>query len=817
MKKRIIPFLWLRGETKEKIVNEIEQIYQSGIRAFCVESRPHPDFMGKLWWRDMDIIMSEARSRGMQVMVLDDAHYPTGYANGAVKANPQYRQRFIRCDCVDVIGGARYGKILQTAEDGDELLGCFAYALTERGLLPESVVDLTGNVKNGYVYFELSERLYRIVSIYKTFKGAEREYYIDTINADSVNLLIQEVYEPHYQRYKEDFGKTFIGFFSDEPRLGNAPFSHLPFLTKGCYNNVTEDPNNCYTYSDRILLSLQSEIQDFHVSDLTGLWFDLGERSRILRYKYMNAVTALYSECFSVQIGKWCKEHGVEYIGHVIEDMSAHMHFGCSIGHYFRSQRGQTMAGVDIVLHQVKPYSNDVSMVAPIEGGFASPAFFNYTLPKLAVSCAALNERMHGNSVCEIFGAFGWAEGVEEMKWMTDLMLVRGVNHFVPHAFSATFPNEDCPPHFFGDGKNPQYKGFCRLMGYMNEMCELFSGGEAVVQCAVFYPAEADWVHTSSECLLDKILKKLLDSQVDADIISFDDIDKAERYRCLVVPYSKYYPANVIARLKSLSVPVVFVSGKDEDRERREVELYTLDCLPEVLQRYIIEKDISLLNEQADLQYRHYLKDGEETWMLFNAGAKTLKNVLYLNRVGNYLTENKLTGYSYVSAAEKGIPIELEGGESVVIRKSDGNAKITVIAKENLRLNWEISLIDAMTGFRVFCKETQDLFDVNTYDKLADFSGTVCYKTTFSAKKGKYMLDFGWVGGTISIRLNGIQFEERIAKPYRYDISDVIVDGQNQLEVEVRSTLANRLKDNLSTFSAIPSTGIQEVKLFKYQ
>lgn len=58
--------------------------------------------------------------------------------------------------------------------------------------------------------------------------------------------------------------------------------------------------------------------------------------------------------------------------------------------------------------------------------------------------------------MAEVFGAFGWHEGLREMKWIADHFLVRGVNWFVPHAFSmAAFPDWDCPPHFYAHGQNP--------------------------------------------------------------------------------------------------------------------------------------------------------------------------------------------------------------------------------------------------------------------------------------------------------------------------------------------------------------------------
>ena len=32
-----------------------------------------------------------------------------------------------------------------------------------------------------------------------------------------MDWFIQTVYQPHYDRFKADFGKTILGFFYDEP------------------------------------------------------------------------------------------------------------------------------------------------------------------------------------------------------------------------------------------------------------------------------------------------------------------------------------------------------------------------------------------------------------------------------------------------------------------------------------------------------------------------------------------------------------------------------------------------------------------------
>ena len=46
----IAPFFWQHGEEDGILQEEIEKIYQSGIRAVCVESRPHEGFCGPSWW-----------------------------------------------------------------------------------------------------------------------------------------------------------------------------------------------------------------------------------------------------------------------------------------------------------------------------------------------------------------------------------------------------------------------------------------------------------------------------------------------------------------------------------------------------------------------------------------------------------------------------------------------------------------------------------------------------------------------------------------------------------------------------------------------
>ena len=135
--------------------------------------------------------------------------------------------------------------------------------------------------------------------------------------------------------------------------------------------------------------------------------------------------------------------------------------------------------------------------------------------------------------MCEVFGAYGWAESVTVMKWLTDFLLVRGVNHFVPHAFSPVYPNPDCPPHFGAEGHDPQFDGFRHLMRALNKETHLLFGGTHIADAAILYHAEAEWMncdfinHKNRYMLTEAPAKVLSDDQLDFDIVPIDYLEKA--------------------------------------------------------------------------------------------------------------------------------------------------------------------------------------------------------------------------------------------------------------------------------------------------
>ena len=197
----IFPFLWMRGEPEEIIREEIARIAECGIRAVCVEARPHKDFCGPGWWHDMDIVLDEAKKRDMRIWILDDKHFPTGYANGLIEKHPERKKQYIACTTADIFGASRpltlniqrmlkptigfweIGNPVDYEEQArNTLVAAVALRYEEGHVFHEDTVDLTDLCKDGKATFTLPEGQWRVHVIYRTRTGGGDPNYIIMID-----------------------------------------------------------------------------------------------------------------------------------------------------------------------------------------------------------------------------------------------------------------------------------------------------------------------------------------------------------------------------------------------------------------------------------------------------------------------------------------------------------------------------------------------------------------------------------------------------------------------------------------------------------
>lgn len=848
----ILPFLWLHGEPHERILEEIMAIKNSGLREFCAESRPYEAFCQDQWWEDFAFILKTAKELDMKVWLLDDKKFPTGYANGRLEA-PEFahlRKKLVRQRNITVAGPLRKARFLVDGwleENTDEsVIQITAFQMTgEETIIPETAMDLMGLYQDGCVYFDVPEGVWRICITIRT--GAEWiyqdrfGYYIDMLNKESCQALIDAVYETQYAHFSEYFGNTFQGFFSDEPGFLNS---------MGSYRHTLGYKLLAYPWRDDLS---QMIAESAHIPEekvrllLPGLWEDMGEETSLIRTHYMEVISKLYSENFCWAVGNWCREHGVKYIGHLIEDGNAHMRTGYGAGHFFRATDGQDMAGMDTVIHQNIPGVNEqVHRVSLADEGYANPAFFDYTLPKMAASHSHIQPLKQGRAMCEIFGAYGWAEGLSFMKHLADLLLVSGINHFVPHAFSPKTDDMDCPPHFYNGGKNIQYPQFKELMQYMGRTAHVMQDGIHKASAAVFYNAEGEWSGCKNQ-LFEQVCKQLCRGNIDFDVVPYDVLESAEvhngklcingeTFGALLISESESLPYDRLvcfARLREQGLPVIFTEHlprKSAENKPIQRLLTGFDCVPtEELAIYLRERGVFEItvrgNNAEHLRFYHRQNGAEDIYMFYNESIhSTLDLELTLPQKGRFLAYDAWSNRIYQGNALEGtLHLIMEKGNSLILcfgcKIPEKTPTLTFEAERQvLDLRYNIDLKVNGSNEFVSYRENSELVDITAPNRLPHFAGSVRYRTDFAWNPGYTVLDLGDVGETAEVWINGVYCGLRVNAPYKFSVGHACKEGENALEIHVISSVAHENRSYVLTpYLPLPPTGVLgEVALCKY-
>ena len=390
--------------------------------------------------------------------------------------------------------------------------------------------------------------------------------------------------------------------------------------------------------------------------------------------------------------------------------------------------------------------------------------------------------------MCELFGAYGWTFGVRDMKWLTDFLLVRGVNRLVPHAFSMKeYPDPDCPPHFYAQGNNLQFKHFGDLMRYADRMCQRFSGGISGARTAILYPAECDWM---GQCMEVEEPGRALDlRQVDFWVLPEDalcggDLPEGMRTDVLVIPESRFLTAQIASALvKRDAGSVVFVNAlpkwiPDAEPEEEHRLLEQLECCKvcplDQLGEYC--RGLGLCAGVAEprfpqLHIYRYWKEGAWNHMVFNeSDSETFSGTVTFPDGG----QAELTLHPYDSVVCCG---------GAVVETSSVPAPEQA---EEILLNdgWHLTLKD-VNGRIEDCGELGSLAPVSA--DRPGFAGVMCYEREVELDEAPAaaVLEAEWLYETADLYVDGCLAATRLTPPYRFDLGGALHPGVNKLRIEV--------------------------------
>lgn len=843
VKHSLIPLFWQRGEDHSITAEEMRRMKSVGINDCILESRPHPDWLGEGWWRDVEFILQTAEELDMTVWIFDDGAYPSGTANGLVaKLYPEHTKRFLAEHHMDAHGPLPHAHFLidNWLEEGETVYRVVAARRTadrQQTLEADTLVDLTHLVAHGRLYWPVPEGDWRVFVIKHTDRGMEdwTNKYANPIDREAVRKYIDLVHEQHYARFGRYFGNRIAGFFTDEPRLGNIPG----------YDRIVGSCRMPLPCSAQLLKELDGTPLGKFDKYLPLLWYPAAQGEEAdARYVYMDVVSRLFAENFTGQIGDWCREHGVRVIGHVVEENGAHARLGYGAGHFFRAMKGLDMAGIDVV---------DNLLPGQTEGSYATLFneydcdFNHWGIAKLASSAAHADPKKQGDTMCEAYGAYGWFEGLRTMKWITDHLLVQGVNVITPHAFScADFPDPDCPPHFYARGENPQFRLFDVLSGYTVRLSSLITGAAHVAPVAVAYHAEAEWGGEAEP--FEKAVKVLTRAQLDCDVVCIEDLLNAgaengelvlptERFRALVVPYAQYISrefADKLSALAAAGVPVFFTKALSQrcyfggEAQLSGVRAVGTAALPQALAPYA---DIRTDTAQPDLLYSHWHRDGMDVYLFVNQSTDTA-----VDAAVTFADARTAAVYDPMEdTALRAAQTFADGGSTLRLQIPAWGSRAVVFGTDTERLAaWQPAPVyetvaEFADGWRISTATSGEwptftptsftaVGDLSRPGCLPDFSGTLRYERTFTLDAAEeLLLEPGAVGELLTVTVNGTPVARRICPPYAVRLPAALLRaGENELVIEVINTLVKAQNKNpFDRFFVQEPTGLVEPVLLK--
>ncbi|MBP5729983.1 MAG: hypothetical protein J6X19_02155 [Clostridia bacterium] len=849
----ILPFLWIHGETHERLGEEINAVYGAGIREFCLESRTHEQFGREQWWEDMGFVLRRARELGMRVWLLDDKRFPSGYANGYLADHPELKRIVLRAEYRDFAGPRKGSAILPAPiREGESFVAVVAYPRTGNdGKYGGEGIDLMPFLRGGKFYWDVPAGAWRVFYVIRSPYAPGAPEWVDMFSPESCRAMIHAVYQPHYDHFKEYFGNTFAGFFSDEPCF---------FNDFGGYYSIVGKDNMVLPYRDDLCDLLAEAGGGANTPErirlmLPMLFYDHdGGAGPALRGAYMDVASQQFAANFTRLLGEWSRAHGVEYIGHIIEDQNTHQRLGHGPAHYFRALEHMDMAGIDIVLNQMIPGFTEVDHAAPVFANRADPEFFNYLLARLPASLARLTPAMRGRTMCEIFGAFGWAEGLPMMKTLLDHMLVGGINHFVPHAFSPKFPDPDCPPHFYARGRDRQYPAFGMLMRYMARLSHLLSGGNYPADVAVLYNAEAEWCGGRTETL--QQTAKLLDRAHFAFDMIWEDLlpecvvtgdrlrVRDREYAALIVPESRLLPEQMLAQLQALAdagLPVL-VHGENAPAGVPNGVSAALRCLNDAALLGYLDGIVSPSGRLtlATAAYGSFAPGtaGDASLPLLkyyravdNAGAE----VLFLHSEDDFaplrftveLTDDRprriydaWSGHFFAPRQDgRRVDIYLPPSGSVLLVSGfdTGDGPLAEFdyadnAPRPARFDWERTTL-VYPGHEVEVVPFAPGVDVTAQPGYETFHGIIRYEGMLELRPGDRFLRLTGVGEIASASLNGVELGTEIGPDcaFRLENCGTSEGGSFRLVLDIVNNPGHDLRDGFSTFLTLPASGLSNL------
>ena len=520
------PLFWLHGDESPELLEEmLDKVAESGNGCFTAESRPHSDWLGPGWYRDLEVCLNKAKQLDLKMWIFDEQWWPSQMVGGMVP--PEYGSKTLVAKARDIDGPQ---ELTIPGCGGPRFIGAVAGRFSGQDIDDQDIdgaglIDLTSHVRNDTLTWNVPAGRWKVAAFHwkltRQKPAQDKPITVDGASPDCVDWYIRTVYQPHYEHFQADFGKTICGFFYDEPE------------TRGDWGHD--------------LMTLLAERQvDWKKAFMAWKFKLAGEEQVAARYQYADALAESWGRTLYGGLSRWCRERDVISAGHFHEHGTGLFNQDFCAGNLMQLQKYSDLGGIDLVAGQIS---------------FSKKENLHRQMAKLASSISHVYGKADDLAMCEIFGDYEQELTYPQMKWLTDQMFVRGINYLVTHSFNPRAPyDEDCPPYFYNGGFEPRFPLYRVYADYTNRLGLLLAGGRHVAPVALLYLGQS--FHAGRKIRPEGLTWALDDARFDCDWLPYDAFAEArirgntialheENYRVLVVPAAEVIPYATLAKVKA--------------------------------------------------------------------------------------------------------------------------------------------------------------------------------------------------------------------------------------------------------------------------
>lgn len=434
-------WVWNGKVTEAELERMLIELKESGFGGLFVHPRPGliTEYLSDEWFQMYNYTVERGKELGLEVWIYDENSYPSGFAGGHVPQEmpESYNQG----------QGLIYTKTDYPPIDADDFFICLKKEDNEWKEITDTFEEYRKEKGEYYVYT-------------KTYYGKSDWYggysYVDLLVPGVTEKFIEITMSGYEKAFKEEFGKTIPGVFTDEPNI----------VTSGGIK-WTPDLFNVFQaqwgYDLKPLLPLLSEE--------TGEW-------KKVRHNYLETLLQMFIDRWSKPWNTYTNENNLKWTGHYWEHGWPQLNDGPdNMAMYAWHQ----IPAIDMLFNQFDEKSPQAQ-------------FGNIRAVKELRSVA--NQMGYKRTLSETYGGGGWDETFKDFKRLGDWEYVLGVNFMNQHLSHMTLEGArkyDYPPVF--TYHSPWWSNYKELNDYFARLSLSMSKGEQQNNILVLEPTSTLWCY----------------------------------------------------------------------------------------------------------------------------------------------------------------------------------------------------------------------------------------------------------------------------------------------------------------------------------